>query len=121
MAIDPEVQRLDGSVVFRAADPEGAAAAVQDLADTYEGLYPEGDFVATATGGPSVELTMTGVNLDAVRLVDLLLGLAAPRSLTGRFQVSSFGTFLPESQVRFLFEGGKVWVQHPLLWSDTSH
>jgi hypothetical protein len=118
LAIDPEVQKLDGTVRFRAVDPVEAAQEIQDLADTYEGLYPEGDCLARPTEGSSVELTMTGVNLDAVRLVDLLVSLAEPRSLSGKIEVSSFGTFLPESQLRFLFEGGKVWVQHPLLWSD---
>ena len=65
-----------------------------------------------------VELTMGEVNLDAKLLVRLLQSVALPRTLTGGFEVSSFGTVLPEQQVRFLFEKGKVWVQHPLLWID---
>jgi hypothetical protein len=120
LLIDPEVQRLDGTVTFRSPTPETAAVALQDLADTYEGLYPEGDCVARSAGGQSVELRMSEVNLDAALLVDLLLELAEPRSLSGRFEVSSFGTVLPEQQLRFLFEDGKVWVQHPLLW-DQNH
>jgi len=62
---------------------------------------------------------MNEVNLDAVQLVKLLQELAEPRSLSGHFEVSSFGTTLPESRLRFVFDDGRLWVQHPLLWSDT--
>ena len=119
LTIDPEVQRLDGTVGFRSPTPENAAVNLQDFADTFEGLYPEGDCVARATGGSEVELKMEEVNLDAAHLVDLLQKLAEPRSLSGGFEVSSFGTVLPERQLRFLFEDGELWVQHPLLWTET--
>ena len=92
--------------------------AIQDLADTFEGLYPEGDCVARAAGGNDVELTMSEVNLDAAKLVAVLKEVAQPRSLTGQFEVSSFGTVLPENRLRFVFEAGNLWVQHPLLWAD---
>lgn len=118
LTVDPEVQRLDGRVTFRSSTPERSAVALQDLADTFEGLYPEGDCVARAVGGGEVELTMAEVNLDAARLVALLQELADPRTLSGQFEVSSFGTTPPEARLRFVFEDGKVWVQHPLLWSD---
>jgi hypothetical protein len=119
LAIEPAIQRLTGAVTLKAADPEEAARALQELADTFEGLYPEGDCLARTGGEPgTVELTMVDVNLDAALLVDLLQQVALPRSLSGRFEVSSFGTALPEQRLRFLFERGKLWVQHPLLWSD---
>jgi hypothetical protein len=118
LIIDPEVQRLDGKVTFRSQTPERAAVALQDLADRFEGLYPEGHFVARAIGGQEVELKMSEANLDAARLVAVLRELADPRTLSGCFEVSSFGTVLPESRLRFIFEGGKIWVQHPLLWSE---
>ncbi len=118
LTIDPEVQRLDGTVSFRSQTPESAAVALQDLADTYEGLYPEGDCVARAAGGSGVELTMNEVNLDASALIDLLREVADPRSLSGQFEVTAFGTVLPESRLRFVFEDGRLWVQHPLLWSE---
>jgi hypothetical protein len=119
IVIDPEVQRLNGQVTLEAIDPQAAATALQDLADTFEGLYPEGDCVAKVQREPRrVELTMGEVNLDTRLLVDLLQSLALPRTLSGRIEVSSFGTVLPEQQLRFLFEKGKVWVQHPLLWID---
>jgi len=119
LTIDPEVQRLDGVVSFRSQTPESAAVALQDLADTFEGLYPEGDCVARAVGGSQVELNMEEVNLDAAALIDLLKKLADPRSLSGQFEVTAFGTVLPESRIRFVFEDGRLWVQHPLLWSET--
>jgi len=117
LTIDPEVQRLDGTVAFRSPTPENAVMTIQDFADTFEGLYPVGDCVARATGGSQVELKMKEVNLDAAQLVSLLQRLAEPRSLSGGFQVSSFGMVLPEKQLRFLFDDGKLWVQHPLLWA----
>lgn len=118
LAIDPEVQRLDGKVTFRSPTPESAALALQDLVDTFEGLYPEGDCVARAPGGSEVELSMKEVNLDAAQLIRLLQELADPRSLSGGFEVTSFGTILPEKRIRFVFEDGRLWVQHPLLWAD---
>jgi hypothetical protein len=119
--IDPEIQKLDGTVTLRAANAAEAAGRIRDLADNFEGLYPEGDCLVRAVGEDSVELTMEEVNLDAAGLVALLQELAAPGSLSGRFRVGSFGTILPEHQLRILFEAGEIWVQHPLLWPEASH
>jgi hypothetical protein len=116
---DPEVHRLNGAVSFQADDPQGAADAVRELADTFEGLYPEGDLISRVTAQGKVELTMEDVNIDAARLIELLVKLAEEGSLTGRFEVSSFGTVIPEHQRRVLFEGGRVLVQHPLLWPES--
>ena len=118
--IDPEVQQLDGRVTFRAQDPENAAKRIRDLADTFEGLYPEGDFRVTIEAGGKVEISMEEVNLDAALLVETLQSLASTGSLDGRFRLTSFGKTLPEHQLRILFDQGKVWVQHPLLWPETS-
>jgi hypothetical protein len=118
LVIDPEVQRLDGEVTFSAEDPQAAAAAVQNLADTFEGLYPEGDCVASVTEDRLVKLTMADVNLDAGLLIQLLTDIATEGSLSGRFQVSSFGTVIPENQRRILFEKGEVSIQEPLLWPE---
>lgn len=110
--------RLNGSVTFTAEDASGAAAALQDLADTYEGLYPEGDFVAeVSSDGVTVAVSMNEVNLDAHLLVKRVIELAAPGSLQGRFDVGSFADFVPENLVRIMFEAGETSVQHPLLWS----
>lgn len=108
--------RLNGTVRFQSDDAPAAAASLQNLADTYEGLYPEGDFRASADG-PEVTVHMRDVNLDGGLLAGRLLELAAPRSLDGRFEISSFSDFVPENLVRLLFEKGEAWVQHPLLWS----
>jgi hypothetical protein len=108
--------RLNGEVTFSAEDAAGAAGALQNLADTYEGLYPEGDFVASAEGD-KVTVSMSEVNLDARLLVEHMLELARPGTLAGRFDVGSFADFVPENLVRFLFEGGEASIKHPLLWS----
>jgi hypothetical protein len=118
IVIDPEVQQLNGTVAFRARDPGDAARAVEEMIHGFEGLYPVGDCSVRVTDDGVVDLKMKEANLDAAQLVDLLQGLAEPRSLSGRFEVSSFGTVLPEHRIRFLFEDGKIWVQHPLLWAD---
>jgi len=109
-------QRLNGTIAFASDDAAEAAVALHDLADTFEGLHPEGDFRATAESD-RVALLLRDVNLDAALLVDAAHRLARPRSLEGRLDVGSFGEFVPEKLVRILFEKGETWVQHPLLWS----
>lgn len=109
--------RLNGGVTFAAADAVAAASELQTLADTYEGLYPEGDFSATAAEDGTVSVEMKEVNLDAHTLVRRLLALADPGTLNGRFDVGSFADFVPENLVRILFASGEASVKHPLLWS----
>jgi hypothetical protein len=118
IVIEPWEQRLNGSIEFMSREPQEAAKNLQDLADTFEGLHPEGDFRAVAAEGGCVQVDMSVVNLDARLLVDRCIELAEPRTLAGRVDVSSFGDARPEHLVRFLFEFGEVWVQHPLLWSE---
>jgi hypothetical protein len=110
-------QRINGSVTLEADDPAAAAAGLQDLADTYEGLYPEGDFVAAAGDGDRVTVSMSEVNLDAALLMDRLQAVARPGTLEGRFEVGSFADFVPENLVRLVMENGQVLIQRPLLWS----
>jgi hypothetical protein len=118
IAIEPWEQRLNGRIELAAAKPAEDAAALQDLADTFEGLYPEGDFRATAGSDGLVRVELANVNLDARLLVERLEKMAEPRSLSGWLDVSSFDAADPEHLVRFLFKKGEIWVQHPLLWSD---
>ncbi len=114
-------QRLNGAVTFGADDPAAAAARLQGLADTFEGLFPEGDFRAAADAdGRTVRVTIREVNLDARVLVQELTAVAQPRSLSGRIAVSSFQDAVPEHMVRLVFERGEIWVQRPLLWSANS-
>jgi len=48
--------------------------------------------------------------------VETLQELAAPGSLAGDIEVSSFAAVVPEQQLRFLFRDGMTWVQRPVLW-----
>ncbi len=113
---EPWNHRLNGEVTFGTGDPESAAAGLQELADTYEGLHPEGDFVASVEGS-RVTVTLREVNLDGKLLVETLQRLASARSLEGRLDVGSFRELAPEQLVRILFEKGETWVQHPMLWT----
>jgi hypothetical protein len=112
---EPWNHRLNGEVTFRTAN-DLAAESLQELADTYEGLHPEGDFEAVAEG-PEVRVTLRDVNLDGKLFVDALHRFAGPRTLEGRVDVGSFREQAPEQLVRVLFEKGETWVQHPMLWS----
>ncbi|MDP2483076.1 MAG: hypothetical protein Q8W45_07320 [Candidatus Palauibacterales bacterium] len=108
--------RLNGEVAFEADDAERSADALQTLADTFEGLYAEGDFRATAEGD-TVTVTLNDVNLDGLLLAARLVDLARPGTLEGSYEIGSFADFVPENLVRLHFEGGDACVQHPLLWS----
>ncbi len=119
IAIESFEQRLNGSIELGAADATAAASALQDLADTFEGLYPEGDFRAEAApSGGTVRVALSEVNLDAVLLIERLQAFAEPRSLRGWLDVSSFEDAAPEHLARVTFKKGEIWIQHPLLWSD---
>ena len=113
---EPWNHRLNGEVKFAAGDPESAAAALQELADTYEGLHPEGDFVASVVES-RVKVELREVNLDGKLMVEALQRLANARSLEGQLDVGSFRELAPEQLVRILFEKGETWVQHPMLWT----
>jgi hypothetical protein len=115
--VDPKVQRLNGEVTLRAGDAPRAAAALEAVADTYEGLYPEGAYAARAEG-KAVRLTLQDVNLDAELLVAKLVELAAPGSLEGRLDVASFAGEAPERYGRFVFDRGVVRIQRPVLWDS---
>ena len=114
--VDPRVQRLNGQVRLGAADPAAAASAIEALADTYEGLYPEGECRVATRAGDTLQLDLADVNLDAELLVELLLRLARPGSLTGRLEVASFAGEAPERDARLVFEDGAVLFQRPVLW-----
>ncbi len=120
IALAPELHRLNGTVTFVADNPEGAAGGLCQVADNFEGLYPEGDCMVTHDqNAGTVRLELKDVNVDATRLVKQLQRVANPRSLEGQFDLTSFAAEQPEHQIRFVFEGGQTWVQHPLLWSPS--
>ena len=118
--LDPYYHRLNGDVRFRPATEDGGAA-VLELADTWEGLYPEGDCKVVAEG----ELTtieLRDLNLDAHLLIEKLQEVATEGSLEGEFVVTAFGREVrPEDSLRVIFEAGETLVQHPVLWPDTAH
>ena len=117
--VEPRVQRLNGRVTFATQDPAAAARELAALADTYEGLYPEGDLVVTPDASrPGVAVEVRDLNLDALLLVERLQALAARGSLAGHVEVSSFATVYPEQHLRFVFRDGKPFVQRPVLWED---
>lgn len=117
--VEPRVQRLNGRAEFTSADPAGAARELETLADTYEGLYPEGDLeVRPDRHSGRVAVEVRDLNLDVLLLLERLRRLAAPGTLAGQIEVSSFAATQPEQHLRFLFDDGKIWVQRPVLWTD---
>lgn len=117
--VEPRVQRLNGRVSFATSDAARAARELETVADTYEGLYPEGDLVVKAEPARgAVEVDVRDLNVDALLLVERMQQLAAPGSLSGDIEVSSFAAVVPEQHLRFVFAGGKAWVQRPVLWED---
>ena len=119
--VEPRVQRLNGGVTFETADPTRAGRELESVADSYEGLYPEGDLVVKAdrsTGRIAVEIR--DLNVDVLLLVERLQALAAPGTLLGDIEVSSFAAIVPEQHLRFVFDDGRTWVQRPVLWEDAS-
>ena len=115
--VDPRIQRLDGSVRFTATDPARAATELEGAADGFEGLYPEGECRVTPGAGGSVQADFAALNLDADVLMKALERLAAPASLVGQVDVSSFAGEAPERYARFVFEGGRTYILRPVLWS----
>jgi len=127
--VPPAVQRLNGSASFETPAPGSAASEIQQLADSFEGLYPEGELVVQAGGldrlaageaRGKVQMSLRDVNLDVNLLLLLLEKLATPGSLAGRIEVSSFAGLAPEQNARFLFEEGRIWIQRPILWPEPS-
>jgi len=117
--VEPRVQRLNGTVRFATSDAARAARELEALADTYEGLYPEGNLVVTPDASrPGVLLEVRDLNLDVLLLVERLRQLAAAGPLAGHLEVSSFATVYPEQHLRFVFKDGAPWVQRPVLWED---
>lgn len=119
IGIDPVFCRLSGDVTLRAADPARAAREIQRLADTYEGLYPEGDFQAAADKPRgTVRVHMREANVDIRLLVERLLLVAAPGSADGAIDVSSFDERFPDDRVRVVFEKGQAWLEEPALFDQ---
>jgi hypothetical protein len=118
--IDPVFCRLNGDVTLGAADPTRAAKEVQRLADTFEGLYPEGDFQTSADKTHrTVRVHMHDANVDVRMLVERLLKIAAPGTAEGAIEVSSFDERYPDDRARVVFERGQAWLEEPALFDET--
>jgi hypothetical protein len=119
--VDGVFCRLAGRLTFGAADPAGAARRLQRLADTFEGLYPEGFFrAAAAPGGQTVQVEMHDANLDARLLVDRVVELALAGTLDGAVEVRSFDERYPDDRVRLVFRADGVWVEEPHLFESVA-
>jgi hypothetical protein len=119
IGIDAVFCRLTGVVTLRAAEPAGAARELQRLADTYEGLYPEGNFRAEAgTQRGSVRVEMQDANVDIRLLVSRLRDLASPGSVGGAIEVGTFDVRYPDECVRVVFEGGEAWIEQATLFDE---
>jgi hypothetical protein len=117
--VEPRVQRLNGRVSFATKDPARAVGELAAIADTYEGLYPEGDLVVTPDASRTgVAVEVRDLNLDVLLLVERIQQLASPGSLAGDVEVSSFAAIVPEQHLRFVFKDGRTWVQRPVLWEE---
>lgn len=120
IGIDPVFCRLGGDVTLGAADPGRAAREIQRLADTFEGLYPEGDFQTAADKKRgTVQVHMHEANVDIRLLVERLLKIASPGTIEGAIEVSSFDERYPDDRVRVVFEQGQAWVEEPALFDET--
>jgi hypothetical protein len=116
---EPHVQRLNGQVGLVTNFAGRAAQELQALADAYEGLYPEGEFAATADESDTrVRVELRDVNLDVLLFVKHLQQLAVAGTLAGRIEVSSFAAEDPGQFARFVFEEGKIWIERPVLWEE---
>jgi hypothetical protein len=110
---------LNGSVTLGTRDPAGAARELQTTADTYEGLYPEGEFRATAEAkSGTVTVSMRDVNLDPRLLVERISALAGDPPPTGTVEIRSFDDRHPDDRLRLLFQDGQTWLQEPYFWPD---
>lgn len=119
IAIDPVFCRLNGDVALSAPDPARAAKEIQRLADTFEGLYPEGEFQATGDKTQHrVRVHMHDANLDVRVLVERLLKIASHGSAEGTIEVSSFDERYPDDCIRVVLEKGQAWVEEPALFDE---
>jgi hypothetical protein len=119
IGIDAVFCRLTGTVTLAAAQPAGAAKELQRLADTFEGLYPEGHFRATAvTPRGAVRVEMEDANVDVRLLVTRVLALATPGSASGAIQVGTFDVRSPDDCVRVVFERGEAWMEQATLFDE---
>ncbi len=108
-------QRLNGVVRFQ--DSAVAAEVVRATLERSEGLYAQGEY-AINVSMKGVEINLRDVNASVLPLVRTLQDVAAPGSLQGEIDVSSFRVGDLEDYCRFVFRSGEAWLVRPSLWSD---
>ena len=108
-------QRLNGSVSLRAR--RGAADEIRQTIERPAGLCPQGEY-GLRPDGEGLALELREVNSSAVPLVETLRQVAAPGSLNGQIDVSSFRAGDLEDYCRFVFKNGEIRLLRPSLWND---
>jgi hypothetical protein len=97
----------------------GAADEIRQTIERPAGLCPQGEYDLRPDGEAQV-LELRQVNSSVVPLVETLRQVAAPGSLNGQIDVSSFRAGDLEDYCRFVFENGEVRLLRPSLWSDAA-
>jgi hypothetical protein len=110
-------QRLNGSVSLTAKP--GADDEIRQTIERPAGLCPQGEY-EFRPDGEALVLELREVNSSVVPLVETLRQLAAPGSLNGQIDVSSFRAGDLEEYCRFVFKNGEIQLLRPSLWSDAA-
>jgi hypothetical protein len=108
-------QCLNGSVSLIAKP--GAADEIRLTIERPAGLCPQGEF-EIRPDGEALGIELREVNSSVVPLVETLRQVAAPGSLNGQIDVSSFRAGDLEDYSRFVFKNGEIRLLRPSLWSD---
>jgi hypothetical protein len=108
-------QCLNGSVSFKAKP--GAADEIRLTVERPAGLCPQGEYELHPVG-EVLGLELREVNSSVVPLVETLRQVAAPGSLNGQIDVSSFRAGDLDDYCRFVFKNGEIRLLRPSLWSD---
>jgi len=108
-------QRLNGSVSLKAKP--GAADEIRLTVERPAGLCPQGEYELHPIG-EVLGLELREVNSSVVPLVETLRQAAAPGSLNGQIDVSSFRAGDLDDYCRFVFKNGGIRLLRPSLWSD---
>ena len=109
-------QRLNGSLTLTVKP--GAAAEIRATIERPAGLCPQGEYELHPIG-EVLGLELRDVNSSVLPLVETLRQVAAPGTLNGQIDVSSFRAGDLDDYCRFLFKNGEIRLLRPSLWSDT--
>jgi hypothetical protein len=108
-------QCLNGSVTLIAKP--GAADAIRSTLERPGGLCAQGEYELHPLG-QALGLELREMNASVVPLLETLRQVAAPGSLDGQIDVSSFRAGDLDDYCRFVFKNGEIRLLRPSLWSD---